>query len=141
MLNNMNTNNINNNTWLPYSQTLTLFRKHLNFLFTARQIYMQRAYMQTHTAIYMWCMCVHLSLSVGVTSRSSIEINKWIKMYAYPTLCFREIRTFQKIKVLPSGIVCQTLNVTDFSAFFRPPWHCTSTIEVFSTFSSEVIKS
>jgi len=56
---------------------------------------------------------------VSVTRQCSIETAEWTELVfdisAYPTLCnYKGIWMFPKTKVIPSGIVSQTLNLAYF---------------------------
>ena len=66
-------------------------------------------------------MALCLCLSVTVTSRCSIEtveriwlVLAWGLLSNYRTLCCKETQVPSKIRVLPSGILLQTLDLENF---------------------------
>ena len=69
---------------------------------------------------------VSVSVSVSVTSPSSTKTAEriWLVLArelhsTYPTLCYKEIHVRLKIRVLPSGIMLQTLDLQNFATAYR----------------------
>ena len=69
------------------------------------------------------CLSVRVRLSqVGVLSKRMNESGWFLARElhsTYPTLCYKEIHVPSKIRVLPSGILLQTLDLENFATAYR----------------------
>jgi len=84
------------------------------------------------------CPCLCLS-EVGVILKRLNESGwflAWELHSTYPTLCYKEIHVSSKIRVLPSGILLQTLDLKNFataSRWYTGDIHNSTVIGLFMT--------